>query len=361
MKFRRKQKLFPGVHINLSKSGISTTVGIKGLNVNIGKKGTYLNTGITGTGIYDRKKIGSKNNQQKENSNNTDELKQEIKGEIKSKSANEVTSKGLSSLKDTLSDVIAEKISLKKELKVLEPKVKKSNTILILSRILIIGFFIKKIKIKRDNYKLELEEIKKQFKECKLNVNISLDEDIKNSYMELENSFNNLAKSKMIWDLVSKTKNNDNRSSAGNDVMRKQTTIGLKEISIIESEFKPLFFNNINGDNIYIFPTFVLIFGGSKNFGVIELKEFRVSFRSSRFIEQEKIPKDSKIIDHTWFKTNKNGSPDKRFKGNYKIPIVNYGQISFKSDTGINEEFLFSNRELAEEFYSKYNEFIKLN
>lgn len=54
--------------MNLSKNGISTTIGPKGANVNIGKKGTYLNTGIPGTGIYSRKKIsGSSANR---NSNN---------------------------------------------------------------------------------------------------------------------------------------------------------------------------------------------------------------------------------------------------------------------------------------------------
>lgn len=64
-KFRKRIKLFSGCTINLSKSGISTTVGMKGLSVNLGKRGAYLNTGIPGTGIYDRKKIGkidTKNN-----------------------------------------------------------------------------------------------------------------------------------------------------------------------------------------------------------------------------------------------------------------------------------------------------------
>ena len=66
--FRKRKKILPGVYVNLSKNGISTTIGPKGANVNIGKKGTYLNTGIPGTGIYSRKKIsGSSANR---NSNN---------------------------------------------------------------------------------------------------------------------------------------------------------------------------------------------------------------------------------------------------------------------------------------------------
>ena len=56
--FRKRIKIAPGVHINLSKSGVSTSIGPKGAKVTIGPKGTYLHTGIPGTGIYNRQKIG---------------------------------------------------------------------------------------------------------------------------------------------------------------------------------------------------------------------------------------------------------------------------------------------------------------
>jgi len=57
MRFRRRAKLFPGVYLNFSKTGISTTIGVRGASINIGNKGTYLNTGIPGTGLYDRQRI----------------------------------------------------------------------------------------------------------------------------------------------------------------------------------------------------------------------------------------------------------------------------------------------------------------
>lgn len=61
MRFRKKAKLLPGVYLNFSKSGISTTIGISGASINIGKKGAYFNSGIPGTGIYDRQRIGGGN------------------------------------------------------------------------------------------------------------------------------------------------------------------------------------------------------------------------------------------------------------------------------------------------------------
>ena len=52
MRFRKSIKLFPGVRINLSGSGISTSVGVKGATVNIkpGRK-TRATVGIPGTGL----------------------------------------------------------------------------------------------------------------------------------------------------------------------------------------------------------------------------------------------------------------------------------------------------------------------
>lgn len=58
LKFRKRVRIAPGVRINLSKSGVSTTIGVRGASVNVGKQGAYLNTGIPGTGIYDRTRIG---------------------------------------------------------------------------------------------------------------------------------------------------------------------------------------------------------------------------------------------------------------------------------------------------------------
>ena len=58
--FRRRKKIAPGVYINMSKKGISTTVGPKGASMTFGPNGTYLNTSIPGTGMYNRQKIGGK-------------------------------------------------------------------------------------------------------------------------------------------------------------------------------------------------------------------------------------------------------------------------------------------------------------
>lgn len=55
--YRKRIKIAPGVHLNLSKGGISTSIGPKGAKISIGKNGVYLNTSIPGTGLYSRTKL----------------------------------------------------------------------------------------------------------------------------------------------------------------------------------------------------------------------------------------------------------------------------------------------------------------
>lgn len=76
--FRKRIKIMPGVKLNLSKSGVSTTIGGKGGSFNIGKRGAFVNAGIPGTGVSYRAKVGQRNQQSSYNHalNNTNMYKQ---------------------------------------------------------------------------------------------------------------------------------------------------------------------------------------------------------------------------------------------------------------------------------------------
>ena len=65
----RKSKKVGPLRINLSKSGIGVSTGIKGLRISKGPKGTYLNAGRGG--IYYRKKISGPNKTKTKTENKT--------------------------------------------------------------------------------------------------------------------------------------------------------------------------------------------------------------------------------------------------------------------------------------------------
>lgn len=67
--FRRRIKITPGVHLNLSRHGVSASFGRRGASVTLGTRGAFLHTGFPGTGIYYRQKIGSKKRKKKQSYN----------------------------------------------------------------------------------------------------------------------------------------------------------------------------------------------------------------------------------------------------------------------------------------------------
>ena len=48
----RRIKIAPGISINLSKSGLSASAGVRGAHVTLGPRGVRRTVGIPGTGIY---------------------------------------------------------------------------------------------------------------------------------------------------------------------------------------------------------------------------------------------------------------------------------------------------------------------
>ena len=47
-RFQKRLSILPGVRINLSKGGVSTSLGPRGADVNIGRNGVTTNAGIPG-------------------------------------------------------------------------------------------------------------------------------------------------------------------------------------------------------------------------------------------------------------------------------------------------------------------------
>jgi hypothetical protein len=87
--------------------------------------------------------------------------------------------------------------------------------------------------------------------------------------------------------------------------------------------------------------------------GFLEIRDLEISHDAVRFVEQESVPPDSRVAGKTWRYLNKNGTPDRRFKDNCEIPIVEYHEFYLRSKSGLNEGFLISNADACSAFCSK--------
>lgn len=72
----------------------------------------------------------------------------------------------------------------------------------------------------------------------------------------------------------------------------------------------------------------------------IDYKDLQVDLRSENFLEEEKVA-DATLIDKTYLHSNKDESPDKRYKDNPEVNLVEYGVLEMKN-TDIDLVVVFS-------------------
>lgn len=62
VRFQKRVKLFPGITLNVSKTGVSVTVGAPGASLNLNKNNVIANLGLPGTGLSTRTNLTKKKN-----------------------------------------------------------------------------------------------------------------------------------------------------------------------------------------------------------------------------------------------------------------------------------------------------------
>ena len=167
-----------------------------------------------------------------------------------------------------------------------------------------------------------------------------------------------------IWDLTSQQETDKfrQRTIADKSFERKIITARThKELEFIKSDIDNLYLPNMNGADIYIYPTFIVLFKNYKKFSIHDLKDVDISIQASSFQEEQGVPKDSEVIGYTYKYTNKNGQPDKRFSNNYEIPVVRYGDLQLRSNSGINDRYQFSDFDKFIEFAKAFTTHLRVN
>lgn len=358
--FHKRIKIIPGVHLNLSKSGISTSIGIKGASMLFGKSGTYLNTSIPILNINNRHKL-SDSNPIPDILDRNEPI--ELFGNIFSADVHKITSQNMAGVKETILLAQQQRKELKSDLLKIQTTLGNSKLKLILSYVFLYGLINKTIsedlKLNIETQKEAIKQTKDLIDNCYVKLDIEFDPEIKEKYDRMVTAFRNLTTSHKIWDVTSAHFQDRvaARSAASTIVSKRDVRFSFKSLAEIRSDFEALYFENANGADLYFYPSFIVMYANRKDFAIIGLNELNLQQNYVRFTETGSVPRDSKVIDRTWAKVNKNGTPDKRFKGNYQIPIAKYGQINLRTNTGLNEEYEFSNYEFTEAFSQIFKEY----
>jgi hypothetical protein len=110
---------------------------------------------------------------------------------------------------------------------------------------------------------------------------------------------------------------------------------------------------------MFIYPGFILYRASKQAFALIDSRDVTLRFVSTRFTETDPVPSDSETVGRTWAKCNKDGSPDRRFRDNYQIPVVHYGTLLFSTADGLDVRYICSNPRSADDFVNSWVSFQK--
>ena len=381
-RFRRSVRLFPGVRLNFSATGISTTIGVRGASLTMGPRGTYANVGLPGTGFSYRERLSpskptraapttirfSRPRQERTHPiglliPRTPELPvrptavPETPGEIRSASSDEITSVSLKELRELLAEAWGESKRLNADIPAADAEVYRTQE---RARKWQNGILLKHVMKRKyatvleelEEARSEREALSAEIEKCRVALEIQIHGVVETTYMSVVETFRALAGCEKCWDKTSEIEVNSprERSKATKSVTRTAVILDMKAADVISPSRPAMHFQNANGGDLFILPGLVLVFGSHSDFGLVRLRELQVEYLPVRFLETEGVPADSNVVGETWAKVNKDGSPDRRFANNYQIPLVEYGELTFRSAGGINERFLFSSALNAQAF-----------
>lgn len=378
-RFRKSVRLFPGVRLNLGKSGMSVSVGGPGAIVNFGPRHTALTLGIPGTGLSYRHQFPKQTAVPARQPTAqaafppapplSNQLPSDLRppepipGEIRSGEVASLTSPDLTGLKRLINEAAAQREALKPELTEAIANRAKLWKKLRRREQPPLRFFMKSAipQAKADFEEVDTEALKvaAAVAVSHINVDFTFDAESLAAQQKMESTYASLARAHRIWDVMSSVGIDRvrERSAASHAITRTPVRFTFVTDGIIAGGRRGLRFQNANGADLDIFPGILLMRARSAtDYALIDLRELQLDYQPKRFIEEDPVPADAKVIGHAWEKSNKDGSPDRRFSDNRQIPIALYGELRFTTPSGVAEAYHVSNCEAAMAFGQAFHE-----
>lgn len=375
-RFRKSFSPLPGVRLTLGPAGITTSIGVGAFRITNGPRGTSLTTRIPGTGVSYRQpmheqapdRTPTSGGQPGGNSEPSWDISSFFGArEIRSAEAESLTSPNLHKFKSLLCEARLEHAQIARELT--EAKQQESREVGRYERWKNGFLFRRLFKEKFGRLALAAEEctarraeLEEQERLSHLQTEIAVSAPVATAFDGLCAELMALAQSRRIWDTTSHRANDRarERTLADATVTRQPVTFRMGKAEVIEADHPGPFpiLENANGGTLYLYPAFILYIVNADRFALLEYRDVALVPKTTRFIETEVVPADAEVVGQTWAKCNKDGSRDRRFAGNYQIPIARYGEFTLKSQTGMEECYTFSNVTKVDSFVRAWTSFV---
>lgn len=392
MAWINRTEIAPGVYLDLSKVGVSTTIGVRGSSLT--RNGQYVNTGIPGTGFYERTKLVHTHQAHAPLSNASADPQTAhantlvvaiamaigvfcislafsflegcivwavfvvllifvavISGMAGDKSKEVDPSLWICKAKATLpklqgetKEVLKNFIGCYELARQIEYETKVVNALEDKMR----GASNAKLEQLLWEHQSKLEELNRQLADVQMDVDAPLTDEEKEAYGKLCDAFEQVMHSAYAWFIAPSNYGSPTEPHAQTIGKRRQASAYVGVFDYLKSDFDVPVLDT--GDTqYYIYPKFVIKASNVCEFEVYPLTPSAITASIVKHAEAEVKPLDAHSTEEAWLYANGDGSPDKRHTNNKLVPVYQYGCINF--DLGSTQSrFMFSNGEASERF-----------
>jgi hypothetical protein len=331
----RKSLRFGPIRFNLSGSGVGMSVGVKGFRVGTGPRGNYVHAGAAG--LYYRATIP--NARRPETRTIPDTCPQTL---------TEIESGTASAMVDETDSGVLLELNRKRCIFPLLPAV-------LVSAGLTLSIYVA---TQQPVWAwlalfLALIGIPAWYLDRQRKTSIvfyEIEEPVQTAIQSLHAAFDSLGNVSSVWHVAARGATANLKYNAGADWKVQRSRVRLGNAS------PPYFKTNVavaclpaGRQKLYFLPDRLLVYDHD-GIGSISYAALEIDIQMVRFVEEGAVPRDSAVVGKTWRYVNKKGGPDRRFAENPEIPILLYDQITFRSASGLNEQFQVSRTGGADHF-----------
>jgi hypothetical protein len=184
---------------------------------------------------------------------------------------------------------------------------------------------------------------------CRMAIEYALDPPIERAFADVVRGFNALVRCDTVWHIGAEGDVRDRKRQAGAHTLVRRTAVraGFGKPSRLDLNIEvPTL--PAGRQSLYLFPDRMLVYERQR-VGAVRYDELEAVAGQTRFIEEDRVPTDARVVGQTWRYVNKSGGPDRRFSDNRELPVVLYGELSLRSRTGLNERFQYSRPDAGED------------
>ena len=336
----RKGFNFGPLRLNLSRSGLGASIGVKGARIGVGPRGSYVHLGRGG--LYYRQTIASPSAREQPSQD----------APLVSDGLQEISSSAAQTIVDSSAAQLLQELN----------RVKRRVDLFPLS-VIVGSVLLIRIAVSETEWWAWIAGLlavaviaicarHNDVTDGTLILQYSIDGKAGQDFSHLQDAFKRFAACQRIWHVDARAQTFDWKRNAGAGFLQRRSAISAAftpppkvQCNLTVPKIKA------GRETLYLLPDRLLIYDSS-GIGAVPYTDLQAQSGKTRFIETEQVPADSAQVGTTWRYVAVNGGPDRRFNNNRQLPIMLYGELKLSSGSGLNEQFQCSVPEAVAELSS---------